>query len=59
VFVPPCRTGLQGVLWAVEVRTCAKSEVSSIDTPPKPKVDVQETISIEVFECSPARLSTQ
>jgi hypothetical protein len=51
MLVSPCRTGLQGLLWAVEVRTCAKSEVSSIDKPPKPKVDVQETISNAKVYC--------
>ena len=32
-------------LWDLEARDCAKSEVSSIDAPPKPKVDVQESIA--------------
>jgi hypothetical protein len=30
---------------AIDVRTCAKREVSSIDASPKPKVDVQGAIA--------------
>jgi hypothetical protein len=33
------------------VRTCAKREVSSIDAPPKPKVDVQEAIANAKVYC--------
>ena len=33
------------------MRTCAKREVSSIDAPPKPKVDVQETIANAKVYC--------
>jgi hypothetical protein len=32
-------------LWDLEARNCAKREVTSIDAPPKPKVDVQESIA--------------
>jgi hypothetical protein len=39
------------VVTILEVRTCAKSEVSSIDEPPKPKVDVQESISNAKIYC--------
>jgi hypothetical protein len=31
--------------WDLDVRDCAKREVNSIDAPPKPKVDVQESIA--------------
>jgi hypothetical protein len=51
MLVPPCRNALQGLIQGVEVRACAKSEVSSIDKPPKPKVDVQETISNAKVYC--------
>jgi hypothetical protein len=33
------------------VRTCAKREVSSIDAPPKPKVDVREAITNAKVYC--------
>ena len=33
------------------MRTCAKREVSSIDAPPKPKVDVQEAIANAKVYC--------
>jgi hypothetical protein len=36
---------------AIEMRTCAKREVSSIDAPPKPKVDVQEAIANAKVYC--------
>jgi hypothetical protein len=39
------------VAQAIEVRTCAKREVSSIDAPPKPKVDVQEAIANAKVYC--------
>jgi hypothetical protein len=32
-------------VWDLEPRNYAKREVSSIDAPPKPKVDVQESIA--------------
>jgi hypothetical protein len=37
--------------YAIEVRNCAKREVSSIDEPPKPKVDVQEAIANAKVYC--------
>jgi hypothetical protein len=37
---------------AIEVRTCAEREVSSIDASPKPKVDVQEAIANAKVYCN-------
>jgi hypothetical protein len=37
---------------AIEVRTCAKREVGSIDAPPKPRVDVQEGIANAKVYCN-------
>jgi hypothetical protein len=39
------------------VRACAKSEVNSIDKPPKPKVGVQESISNAKVYCKQNRES--
>ena len=48
------------VVTILEVRTCAKSEVSLIDKSPKPKVDVQESISNAKVYCkqNPERIVT-
>ena len=43
--------GVPTVNLGIEVRTCAKSEVRSIDTPPKPKVNVQESIANAKVYC--------
>ena len=40
-----------GPFWDLEARNCAKREVSSIDAPPKPKVDVQESIANAKVYC--------
>jgi hypothetical protein len=44
-LVPRCRIVATRLSWDLEARNCAKREVSSIDAPSKPKVDVQETIA--------------
>jgi hypothetical protein len=44
-LVSRCPDRVHAPLWDLEARNCAKREVSSIDAPPKPKVDVQESIA--------------
>jgi hypothetical protein len=44
-LVSRCRTVAMRLSWDLEARICAKREVTSIDAPPKPKVDVQESIA--------------
>ena len=51
MLIPPCRNALRGPLRGVQVRTCAESEVNSIDKTPKPKVDVQESIANAKVYC--------
>jgi hypothetical protein len=36
---------VRALVWDLKARNCAKREVTSIDAPPKPKVDVQESIA--------------
>jgi hypothetical protein len=51
-LISSCRMGVPGAsLCQVELRTCAKSEVSSIDPPSKPKVNVQESIANAKVYC--------
>jgi hypothetical protein len=44
-LVSRCLDRVHALLWDLEARNCAKREVTSIDAPPKPKVDVQESIA--------------
>jgi hypothetical protein len=37
--------------WEHEARICARREVTAIDAPPKPKVDVQESIANAKVYC--------
>jgi hypothetical protein len=44
-LVSRCRTVAMRLSWDLEARNCAKREVTTIDAPSKPKVDVQESIA--------------
>ena len=44
-LVSRCPDHVHAPLWDLEARNCAKREVTSIDAPSKPKVDVQESIA--------------